>query len=589
MSLTEAKVLELQTKAQSIREAVLQMLKEAGSGHTAGSLDMADIFAYLYFYSLKHDPKNPDWPYRDRVVLSNGHICPVLYASQALTGYFNIDSLKTLRKFGSPLQGHPDRNFLKSLETSSGPLGSGLSQALGMALADKIDNGTGSGQKFFCLMSDGELQEGNTWEAVMLAGKEKIFSLIAVVDRNNIQISGKTDEIMPLEPLADKFRSFNWQVIVINGHNFVEIDRAIETARLNSGKPTVIIANTIASKGVPEYEGKYEWHGKVPPNGESTPSDPNLHSMREAFGEALIQLANMDNNIVALSADLSESTGLSNFKKQFADRYVEVGVAEQNLVTVASGMARNGKIPFVTSYAIFSPGRNWEQIRTTICYNNQPVKIISTHFGINVGADGGSHQALEDIALMRSLPNMIVISPCDSIETKKAILAIGQNILPCYVRLPREKYVDITNQESPFEIGKANIIFEAVGKGTKSIAIIGTGPILGKALNVAKKLASKEISVCLLNVHTIKPLDQDMIVKIAHKYRGVVVVEEHQVVGGLGGAVAECLSANFPCAVEFVGVKDRFGQSGKPEELYENYGLSEKAIMQAVERIFLRK
>lgn len=589
MSLTEAKVLELQTKAQSIRELVLQTLKEAGSGHTAGSLDMADIFAYLYFYALKHDPKNPNWPYRDRVILSNGHICPVLYVSQALAGYFSVDSLKNLRKFGSPFQGHPDRNFLKTLETSSGPLGSGLSQALGMALADRIDNGNSSGHKFFCLMSDGELQEGNTWEAVMLAGKEKIFNLIAIVDRNNIQISGKIDDVMPLEPLTDKFKSFNWQVIVIDGHNLSEIDKAIETARINSGKPTVIIANTIASKGVPEYEGKYEWHGKVPSNGEVIPSDPNLHSMREAFGEALIQLANMDKNIVALSADLSESTGLSVFKKQFGDRYVEVGVAEQNLVTVASGMARNGKIPFVTSYAIFSPGRNWEQIRTTICYNNVPVKIISTHAGINVGADGGSHQALEDIALMRVLPNMIVISPCDSIETKKAILAIGQNKLPCYVRLPREKSANITDQESPFEIGKANIIFESKGKGTKSVAIIGTGPILTKAFNVAKNLATKGVSVCLLNVHTIKPLDQDLIIKIAHKYGGVVVVEEHQVAGGLGGAVAECLSANFSCPIEFVGVKDRFGQSGKPEELYDCYGLNEKSIMQAVERIFLRK
>ena len=608
MSLTEAKVLTLQEKAKAIRKSVVEMLMHAGSGHLAGSLDMADIFAYLYFYSLKHDPKNPHWEYRDRIVLSNGHIAPVLYSSLAHAGYFDVDQLKTLRKFGSKLQGHPDRNFLDILETSSGPLGSGLSQALGMALADRLDFAKTSGKKFFCLMSDGELDEGNTWEAIMLAGKEKISSLIAIVDRNNIQISGNTDTVMPLEPLANKWRAFNWQVIEIDGHNFVEIDRAIETAKMDSGKPTVIIAKTISTKGIPEFEGKFEWHGKAPTTKEeieivskafgtdvthpentevrlmSTP----LYSMRQAYGDALVYLANSNKNIVALSADLSDSVGLGEFKKKFPERYFEMGVAEQNLVTVASGLAREGKIVFASSYGIFSPGRNWEQIRTTICYNNVPVKIVSTHAGLNVGADGGSHQALEDIALMRVLPNMVVISPCDAIETKKVILAISKNNLPTYVRLPREKSPVITSEDSEFVIGKANIIFESEGKG-KSVAIIGTGPILGNALNAAKQLAANGVSICLLNVHTIKPLDRDAIVKIAHKYGGIVVVEEHQVGGGLGGVVAECLSTNFPCPIEFVGVKDRFGQSGKPEELYDYYGLNEKTIAQSVEKIFLRK
>ncbi len=597
MSLTEVKVSELKARAQAIRDLVLDMLREAGSGHTAGSLDMADIFAYLYFYSLKHDPKNPSWQYRDRVILSNGHICPVLYASLALCGYISIEQTKTLRQFDSPLQGHPDRNFLKVLETSSGPLGSGLSQALGMAIADKIDSGSTSGQKYFCLMSDGELDEGNTWEAIMLAGKEKVHNLIAIIDRNNIQISGKTDDIMPLEPLSSKWKAFNWQVIEIDGHNFVEIDRAVETARLDSGKPTVIIAKTISGKGVPEYEGKYEWHGKAPPKAQSLQSvEPaevthmQTTSMREAFGNALVQLAGSDKNIVALSADLSDSTGLGEFKKKFPDRFVEVGVAEQNLVTVASGLAAKGKIPFATSYAIFSPGRNWEQIRTTICYNNQPVKIVSTHAGLNVGADGGSHQALEDIALMRTLPNMVVISPCDSIETKKAVYAISKNNSPSYLRLPREKSIDITSDGTPFEIGKAIVLYEKEGSDkNRSVVFFATGPIIGEVISTAKDLTKQNYSVAVVNVHTIKPIDIDTIIKYSHKYGAVVTVEEHQVYGGLGSAISEVLAQHFPCPIEFVAVQDRFGQSGKPEQLFEHYGLGQKDILKAVERVLLRR
>ncbi len=264
MSLTDDKVKLLEKKALDIRRSILESLIEAGSGHTAGPLDMADIFTYLYFHALKHDPKKPDWSYRDRVVLSNGHIAPVLYATMAHAGYFPVSELKTLRKFGSKLQGHPHREWLPGLETSSGPLGSGLSQTVGMALADRIDNGKTSGKQFYCLMSDGELNAGNSWEGAMLAGKEKLQNLTAIIDRNNIQIDGFTEDIMPLNPLADKWRAWNWHVQEIDGHNFRAIDAAIGQAQAVFDKPSVIIANTIASKGVPAFERKFEWHGKPP-------------------------------------------------------------------------------------------------------------------------------------------------------------------------------------------------------------------------------------------------------------------------------------------------------------------------------------
>ncbi|MDQ2932997.1 MAG: transketolase [bacterium] len=264
MSLTDEKIKLLEEKARDIRKSIIEMLIEAKSGHTAGPLDMADIFTYLYFHALKHDPKNPSWEYRDRLILSNGHICPVLYATMAHSGYFPVEELITLRKFGSRLQGHPHREWLPMLENSSGPLGSGLSQAVGMALADRIDSGKTSGKQFICLTGDGELNEGQNWEAIMLAAKEKVQNLTVFVDRNNIQIDGFTEDIMPLNPVADKWRAFNWHVQEVDGHNFRAIDQAYTQAMSVFDKPSVIIANTISSKGIPKFERMFEWHGKPP-------------------------------------------------------------------------------------------------------------------------------------------------------------------------------------------------------------------------------------------------------------------------------------------------------------------------------------
>ncbi len=262
--LTDRKIIELKAKANDIRVSIIESLIEAGSGHTAGPLGMADIFTALYFHVLNHNPKNPDWTERDRVILSNGHICPVLYATMAHAGYFPVEELKTLRKFGSRLQGHPHREYLPALETSSGPLGSGLSQAVGMAIADKMDNGLTGSKRFYCLLSDGELESGQIWEAAMLAGKEELHNLVAVIDRNNIQIEGYTEDIMPLEPLSDKWRAWNWHVIEIDGHNMEEIVDAFNAAKAIFGKPILIVAHTIAGKGVPEFERDYRWHGKPP-------------------------------------------------------------------------------------------------------------------------------------------------------------------------------------------------------------------------------------------------------------------------------------------------------------------------------------
>lgn len=280
-NLTDSKVQELEVTANTIRESIIEMLLEAKSGHTAGPLGMADIFTLLYFHILKHDPKNPSWNERDRLVLSNGHICPVLYATMAHAGYFPVEELKTLRKFGSRLQGHPHREWLLMLETSSGPLGEGLAQAVGMAIADRIDGGT---KHFYCLLGDGELDEGSNWEAMMLAGKEKLHNLIAVVDRNNIQIDGFTENIMPLDSLRAKWEAFNWHVVECSGHDFRALDEAFEEAKAVYERPSVIIAHTTPGKGVNEFEEKYEWHGKAPNKEEA---DMALKELRTLGGRIM--------------------------------------------------------------------------------------------------------------------------------------------------------------------------------------------------------------------------------------------------------------------------------------------------------------
>ena len=261
--LSEAKIKDLEQKANSIRESIIKMLLAAGSGHTAGPLGMADIFTLFYFHVLRHDPRNPLWEDRDRVVLSNGHICPVMYAAMAHSGYFPVEELSTLRKFGSRLQGHPHREYMPWLETSSGPLGLGLSQAAGMALSDRMDKKDGK-RFIYCFMSDGECDEGNTWEGAMFAGKNKLHNLIAIVDRNNIQIDGYTEEVMPQEPFSERWRSFGWHVIEISGHDFQNMNEAVEEAQAVYEKPSVIIAHTIPGKGVKEFERDYHWHGKPP-------------------------------------------------------------------------------------------------------------------------------------------------------------------------------------------------------------------------------------------------------------------------------------------------------------------------------------
>ena len=309
-------------------------------------------------------------------------------------------------------------------------------------------------------------------------------------------------------------------------------------------------------------------------------------AIRQGFGEGLLEAGEADKNVVVVTADLKESTRVEMFAHKFLERTFDVGVAEQNLAGVGSGLAAMGKIPFIASYAIFSPGRNWEQIRTTICYNNQPVKIAGSHAGLSVGPDGGSHQALEDIALTRVLPNMTVVAPCDAVEAYKATLAVAKHPGPCYLRLAREKTPVITTDSSPFEIGKANILFEAE---KAKIGIIACGSLVYQALLAARKLSREGIPVVVLNCHTIKPIDRETIILLAARVEAIITVEEHQRAGGLGGAVAEVLAEDYPKKMAIMGVNDAFGQSGEASELIERYGLGADDIIDTAKSLVGKK
>jgi transketolase len=314
--------------------------------------------------------------------------------------------------------------------------------------------------------------------------------------------------------------------------------------------------------------------------------DVEQRPTRDGYGSGLLLAGEADPNVVALCADLTESTRTEAFAKKFPERFFEMGVAEQNMATVAAGLGVSGKIPFIASYATFSPGRNWEQIRTTIAYNNSNVKIAGHHAGISVGPDGATHQATEDIAMMRAMPNMKVIMPCDAIEAEKATMAAAHIYGPVYLRFQREKTPIMTTMATPFTPGKAEVFWQSK---KPEVLIVACGGLLHNALLAARELEKEKIGTVVLNMHTIKPLDEKTLVEWAGKIGAVVTVEEHQIHGGLGGAVAETLATHYPVPVEFIGLRDTFGESGLPSQLLEKYGMGVKDIISAVKKVKRRK
>lgn len=664
--------------AREMRAWNMISLCAADSGHTGGTLSIMDISAALYLKHIRHDPQNPEWEDRDRVFWSAGHKAPALYVALGMAGYFDrrpvsfhdevlsgfenvkgIEQTVLLRKLGSDFEGHPNRLKLPGLELSSGSLGQGLGVAIGSALAAKLKD---KDYRVYCIMGDGEHDEGSIWEGVMCAAHYELDNLVGIIDRNRLQIDGYTQEVMKVSPLGAKYEAFGWHVIEIDGHDMPQILDALQQADEVKGQPTVIIAHTIKGKGVDYAEDVCGYHGVPPKDGRCGPESLDvalecigvtdlfpaervdallkivddyqqqvdarveaampkfskdywwnhadimqveMDATRNGFGRAIAKLG-ADERVVAHGADITGSIRMDYFykpdgKNEDPDRlkrFFSVGIAEANMTLVASGLAKEGHISFIGSYGVFVTGRNWDQLRTTVGYNNYNVKIADAHGGISVGPDGATHQALEEISVISCLPNFHMIVPCDSVETAKATEAIAAVDGPGVVRYAREATAVVTTEATPFEFGTANVIryrgeadsfidaFEIVlapqyNSEDEELAIIACGPMVPEAMRAAHILKEDyDIETRIVNVHTVKPLDEASIVAAARKIGVIVTAEEHQV-GGFGNLVAGAIArgdVGRAIRMDMIGVQDRYGESGAPWELMKAFGLTAEHI-----------
>lgn len=603
----------LEEKAAKIRRHIIEMTYEAGSGHPGGSLSATDIITTLYFHEMRYEPKNPN---RDRFILSKGHAAPAFYATLAEAGFIDKEELKTLRKTGSRLQGHPSSTFLPIVEISTGSLGQGLSVANGIALAGKLDK---KDYRVYVLLGDGEMQEGQIWEAAMTAGHYKLDNLCAILDYNHLQIDGKVNEVMNIKPVEEKWQAFGWDTSVVDGHDFYKLIDGFDKARETKGKPTMIIAQTTKGKGVSFMENEVGWHGKAPnkeqrdkaiseinarlesvgmkervelivkrpPEHIGIPKEKTLYELpkfekgewiktRVAYGETLAALGGAFPEIVVLDADLASSTQSKRFAKVFPKRFFNMGISEADMIGTAAGFATTGKKPFASTFAVFATGRVYDQIRNSIAYSNLPVVVAGSHGGLITGEDGASHIPLEDIALMRVLPNMAVINPSDAVEMAKTVEASLDYNGPIYIRMYRPELPVIHDNNYKFEIGKGEILKEG-----EDIAVIATGDMVFRALEAAEKSGYNPY---IVNMPTIKPIDRNLINELSKNVSAILTVEDHSIIGGLGDAVRDYIPHRI--LFEKMGVWDTFAESGKPEELIEKYGLTSNDIAERLKNLY---
>ncbi len=613
------KVDALAAMAQLLRRHCVEMTTLAGSGHPTTCLSATDLVAALFFHALRYDVPNPDNPLNDRFVLSKGHAAPLLYAVWAEAGAIPVERLKTLRRIDSELEGHPTPRF-KWAEVATGSLGQGLSIAVGMALAGKMDN---LPYRVYALLGDGEMAEGGVWEAIAFAAHYRLDNLTALVDINRLGQSGPTMLQHDLQTYARRFDAFGWHPIPIDGHDFSQILRALDEANLVKGKPTVILARTLKGKGVSFLEDKEGWHGKPLPKADAekalaelaltdeqialarslkvkapeaireseAPAEPFKEiefpryelgqqvATREAYGDGLVALGKVNPQIVALDGDVKNSTFSEKFMAAFPERFVECFIAEQNMVGVAVGLATRGKIPFASSFACFLM-RAYDFIRMAgIGMAN--IKLCGSHAGVSIGEDGPSQMGLEDIAAMRAIPHSIVLYPCDAVSTVKLVAEMAKYQGIAYLRTTRPKTPVIYRNEEEFPVGGCKILRSSP---EDAVTVVAAGITVHEALKAYEVLANEGIKIRVIDLYSVKPLDEATLVRCAlETNRTIITVEDHYPEGGIGDAVAGAVSKEG-IKVHKLAVND-IPRSGKPEELMDMFGISANAIVRTVRRL----
>lgn len=634
----------LRDRARFVRIETLRLIAIAKSGHYTSVFSCAELFAVLYYHAMRIRPEEPEWPDRDRFLLGKGHAAVGLYPILADLGFFDPQLLDSYTRVGSPFGDHPDMKLIPGIDFSSGSLGHNLSTSVGMALAGVMD---GRDYRVFCLLGDGEMNEGQIYEAMMAAGNFQLNNLIAIVDRNQMSLDGFTEEVMPIEPLADKFQAFKWEVWEVDGHDLDALVTMFD--RLDSRtdpRPLAIIAHTRKGFGLSFMDLSREWHlgllvgadydrameellgdepmpeyhnyravvarhraaqsarprpaatgslrpsrrddGGMPTEPVSTPRGMELEdaaswnlltsarlSSEAVAGQTLAGLASRHPEIVALTADLQYSNRLSDFAEEWPERFINLGIAEQNMVSVAAGMAACGKVPFIGTFAAFVALLCAEHLRTDLAYNNLPVRVLAHHSGITMGYYGTNHHALEDLSITRTMANLTVFCPADAPSIRAGIEASLTWPGPIYFRLGRgRERVVYQNGLPKFQFGKA-ITF----RDGRDLTVITHGLTMRASVDAVEALAAEGLDCRLIDMHTIKPLDREAILAAARETGGIFVVEEHNITGGLGSAVAEVL-AEEGIAIPFRrhGIYDEFALIGPPAALYAHYRLDGPGI-----------
>jgi transketolase len=604
----------LQDVATQLRIDSVASTSRAGSGHPTTCLSAADIMAVLFFWEMRFDPKNPQNPDNDRFVLSKGHAAPILYAAWAEAGLFPREQLMELRTFESDLEGHPTPR-LPFVDVATGSLGQGICAAIGIALnARRI----GSAYRTYVLLGDGEIAEGSVWEAADAASHYKLDNLCAIVDANALGQSQATEFGHDLNRIAARWSAFGWKALVVDGHDIADVQKGLDAARATSGQPTVLVARTLKGKGLSSIEGKDAWHGKALKSGEeadkalkeleakltrtdakpaisgprssSKPAPPadygtlpppaykmgDLVATREAWGTALAAVGKLDPRIVALDADVKNSTFSDRFEKVAPDRFYEMFIAEQVMVGAAMGFAARGAVPFPSTFACFLY-RAADFIRMAgISMLN--MKLTGSHAGVSIGEDGPSQMALEDLAMMRAIPNAVVLYPCDAVSTERLVAEMAQHKGLAYMRTSRPKTPVSYGPDERFPIGGSKVLRQSPDD---KAMVVGAGITVFEALKAYDILKAEGISIRVVDAYSLQPIDTATLTEGAKVAGGkVVTVEDHYAAGGLGDAVAEALAPSG-VIVERLAVR-AIPRSGEPEELVDKFGLSARHIVEAV-------